>query len=63
MRAQHVLTTVEAEAMPAAILRGLLRERIESLLPENALDVARVAEASERAHLAQIAKIIGGHHA
>ena len=63
VRAQHVLTTVEAEAMPAAILRGLLRDRIESLLPENALDVARVAEASERAHLVQMARIIGGHHA
>ena len=63
VRAQHVLTTVEAEAMPAAILRGLLRDRIESLLPENALDVARVAEASERAHLVRMARIIGGHHA
>lgn len=63
VRAQHVLTTVEAEAMPASILRGLLRDRIESLLPDNALDVARVAEASERAHLARMARLIGGHHA
>lgn len=63
VRAQHVLTTVEAEAMPASILRGLLRDRIESLLPENALDVARVAEASERAHLVRMARLIGGHHA
>ena len=63
VRAQHVLTTVEAEAMPAAILRGLLRDRIESLLPENALDVARVAEASERAHLVRMSRIMGEHHA
>lgn len=50
-RALHVRETVEAEAMPASILRGLLRARIEALLPEHALEVAKVAEASERAHI------------
>ena len=59
VRAQHVLTTVEAKAMPAAILRGLIRDRIESLLPENALEVARVAEASEREHLVRFAEALG----
>lgn len=47
-RSRHVETTVEAEAMPAHILRRLLRDRIEALLPANALKVARVAEAEEQ---------------
>lgn len=55
-RARHVTETVEAEAMPARILRRLLREKIESFLPERALDVAKAAEESERAYLASIAE-------
>jgi len=47
-RALHVKETVEAEAMPAGILRQMLRRRIESFLPQGALDVARVAEEDER---------------
>lgn len=47
-RAPHIEATVEAEAMPAHILRRLLRDRIEGLLPENALAIAKVAEQSER---------------
>lgn len=50
-RALHVRETVEAEAMPASVLRGLLRARIEALLPEHALEVAKVAEEDERAHI------------
>jgi hypothetical protein len=50
-RAQHVKETVEAEAMPAGILRRMLRETIESFLPTGALEVAKIAEASERAAL------------
>jgi len=57
-RAQHVKATVEAEAMPAHILRGLLRERIEALLPDNALQVAKVAEESEREHLERMVQIL-----
>jgi hypothetical protein len=54
-RARHVTETVEAEAMPAHILRRLLRERIEELLPANALAIARTAERSERAGLRALA--------
>jgi hypothetical protein len=46
-RARHITGTVEAEAMPAHILRDLLRREIESLLPANALKVAKAAEESE----------------
>lgn len=59
-RSQHVTYTVEAEAMPAHILRAILRTEVEVLLPENALHVAKVAEASERAHLARMANLLGG---
>ena len=54
-RSQHVTFSVEAEAMPARDLRGILRLEVESLLPENALDVAKVAEQSERKHLDNMA--------
>ena len=47
-RAMHIENTVEAEAMPAHILRRLLRNHVEVLLPEGALAAAKVAEASER---------------
>ena len=43
-RAHHVGVSVEAEAMPAHILREMLRDCIEKLLPADALAVARVAE-------------------
>ncbi len=47
-RAPHIRRTVEAEAMPATVLRELVRARIEELLPHQALLAARVAEESER---------------
>jgi hypothetical protein len=47
-RAQHVAATVEAEAMPAQVLRRLLRDRIEELLPPQALKNAKVMEKEER---------------
>jgi hypothetical protein len=59
-RARHVEATVEAEAMPAGILRELLRAKIESFLPSGALEVARVAEQSERAALRRWANLIEG---
>ena len=40
--------TVEAEAMPARILRDLLRDEIENFLPADALRVTKAAEESER---------------
>ena len=55
-RALHIKRTVEAEAMPAGTLRQLLREQIESLLPGRALEVAKIAEESERAYLNLLAK-------
>jgi hypothetical protein len=57
-RLPEMLLTVEAEAMPAEIMRGLLRDVIESLLPVNALRVARVAEKSEKAHLDYVARML-----
>jgi hypothetical protein len=54
-RAPHILDTVEAEAMPARVLRGLLRERVEGFMPSRALEVARAAEQSERAGLLALA--------
>ena len=59
-RSQHIAFTVEAEAMPAGIMRQILREKVEALLPENALAVARVAEQSERAHLLEMAQFLHG---
>ena len=47
-RSRHIRETVEAEAMPASILRDLLRTNIESLLPERALAIAKVEEQSAR---------------
>jgi hypothetical protein len=57
-RALHVKETVEAEAMPAAILRDLLRGKIESFLPAGALEIAKAAEESEREHLRRWADLI-----
>jgi hypothetical protein len=57
-RSLHVASTVEAEAMPAHILRDMLRTRIEALLPERALEIAKVAEQSEREHLKRTADLM-----
>ena len=54
----HVQETVEAEAMPARILRDLLRDHVEEFLPVNALRVAKVAERSERAHIDRMAALM-----
>jgi hypothetical protein len=57
-RSLHVAETVEAEAMPAHILRSLLQVEIEALLPDGALHVAKVAEKSEREHLERVAAML-----
>ena len=57
-RALHIEETVEAEAMPAGVMRSLLRRCIEGLLPEGALDVVRVAEQSERDHILRMATLL-----
>lgn len=54
-RVRHITKTVEAEAMPAATLRALLRDAIEAFLPEGALEIAKIAEKSERKTLLEMA--------
>src|ERR1700691_5394152 len=56
-RALHIADTVEAEAMPAQMLRRLLREKVENFMPEGALSAARAAEEFERAGLALLWQI------
>ncbi len=56
----EITATVEAEAMPASVLRTILRDRIEALLPERALEIARVSEDSERRHIERVAEMLGG---
>ncbi|MBE2260574.1 MAG: hypothetical protein IAE88_17075 [Rhodobacteraceae bacterium] len=58
-RSQQVAHTVEAEAMPAATLRHLVNFEIEYLLPDRALEVAKVAEASEKEQLGRMAEMFG----
>lgn len=57
-RASHITATVEAEAMPAEIMRTLFRDRINSLLPPGHLDVIREAERSEREFLFRVGAMI-----
>ena len=60
LRMPEITGTVEAEAMPSSILRTILRDRIEALLPEHALKIARVAEDSARRHIERVAEMLGG---
>lgn len=59
-RSQHVTYTAEAEAMPAADLRAILRVEVEALLPEGALDATPVAEETERAYINQMTALLPG---
>ena len=61
VRRQDITETVEAEAMPAATLRELLRSSIEGLLPDRALDVVRVVEREERDGLEHMAELLEHH--
>ena len=47
-------------AIKYSIMREILREKIESLLPPGALNVTRTAEESERDFLLTIAKTMDG---
>ena len=60
-RRRDIHATVEAEAMPAGTLRGLLRDAVESYLPAGALDAVKVAEESERAGLRRLAEAVSIH--
>lgn len=59
VRSRHVTATVEVKAMPAHILRGILRHSIESLLPKGALRAPKIAEQSEREGLKILASHLG----
>ena len=54
-RVLHIRDTVEAEAMPAHLLRGLLRYELESFIPARQLAVMKIAEQSERDGLEALA--------
>lgn len=57
-RSLHIKETVEAEAMPASDLRRKLVDNVEMYLPDGALEVAKVAEQSEREGLQHIADLM-----
>ena len=50
-RRPEIRETVEGEAMPAGILRGIVRDAVEALLPAKHLHAVKVAEESERKFL------------
>jgi hypothetical protein len=56
-RSLHIQETVEAEAMPVSVLRGILVREIEALLPPHALKVAKVEEQSAREYFKTLADI------
>ena len=60
-RRPEIQETVEAEAMPASEMRRIVREAVESYLPEGALDVIKVAEESEKAGLKLFADMLSLH--
>jgi hypothetical protein len=57
-RSPHIRETVEAEAMPAHLMRALLTEAIEQFLPAHQLAVTKVAEESEREYLNMMAEVM-----
>lgn len=57
-RRLDIRTTVEAEAIPAAELRALLRQTVEGYLPAGALASAQAAEASEREGLQRLGALV-----
>ena len=61
LRRPDIRETVEAEAMPAAELRELLRDEVEAHLPAGALAAAKVAEESERAGLYALGRLTEQH--
>ena len=58
VRRQDITETVEAEAMPAATLRALLRTSVEGLLPDRALEVTKLVEQEERNGIARMAELV-----
>ena len=58
VRRQDITETVEAEAMPAATLRELLRTSVEGLLPDRALEVTKLVEQEERRGITRMAELV-----
>ena len=56
-RRPDITATVEAEAMPAGVLRGLVRSRIEQFMPASTLHILKEAERIERLDIA--ARLLG----
>jgi len=59
LRVLDLKKTVEAEAMPASVLRQLLRGQFEALIPDGKVDAIRAAEESEQAFLRTVANLVG----
>lgn len=57
-RAMHIMRTVEAEAMPAAQLRAMLRQEVERLLPPDAVLAAQIEEQSALDYLNNLADLL-----
>ena len=51
-RRLDIVATVEAEAMPAPVLRDIVRREIEHYLPEKSLDYARIMDEQGQQYLA-----------
>ena len=60
-RRLDITETVEAEAMPAATLRGLLRLSVEGLLPDGAVDDMDEADEEGRVGLERMAELLEQH--
>ncbi|ROO26774.1 hypothetical protein SAHL_12220 [Salinisphaera orenii YIM 95161] len=54
-RVLHLKETVEAEALPAYIMRDMLRDAVEQFLPQGALHATKVAEIEESRFLDDLA--------
>jgi len=59
-RRPDIKETVEGEAMKPSILRGLLRDKIESFLPAGEMIAIKAAEEAEREHLERVAEMMRG---
>lgn len=59
-RSLHIQETVEAESVPAATMRSMLRQRVEALLPDHALMVAKAEEESVQDYFDNLADLLEG---
>ena len=60
-RRMDITETVEAEAMPAAIMRRLVVDAVESYLPDGRLGAMKAVEEGERLGLSRLAGIINAN--